>query len=58
MYDWELHGTCTMGKDGKKVTYINEKKEKEVADVLQLFEHKLVFSRVDDKVKQTFILTK
>ncbi len=54
----EHHGTWTMSRGGKKVTYINEKKEKEVVNVLQLSEHKLVFSRVDDSVKQTFILTK
>jgi hypothetical protein len=52
------HGTWVMGEDGKTVTYTNEKKQKGTATILQLTEHQLIFSRVDDDITQTFTLTR
>ncbi|SRR5260221_5210156 len=52
------HGTWQMSEDGKTVTYTNEKKQKETAAILQLTEHQLIFSRVDDDITQTFTLTR
>ena len=53
-----IHGTWVMSEDGTTVTVTNEKNEKIVATIMQLTEHQLVFSRMDDGIKQTFTLTK
>src|SRR5258707_5741729 len=52
------HGTWVMSPDGQTVTYINEKSTKEVATIVQLTEHQLIFSRIDDTIKQIFTLTR
>lgn len=52
------HGTWVMSPDSQTVTYINEKNTKEVATIVQLTEHQLIFSRIDDNIKQTFTLTR
>lgn len=52
------HGTWVMSQDSRTVTYINEKNTKEVATIVQLTAHQLVFSRIDEDIKQTFTLTR
>lgn len=56
---FERHsGMWKMSSDGKTVGLINDNKEKIVATILSLSAHQLVFSRVDDGIKQTFTLTR
>lgn len=51
-------GTWAISNNGKTVDFVSAAKEKSVVTIIELTEHQLVFSRVDDGIKQTFHLVK
>lgn len=51
-------GTFVMSVDGKTVTFINDTKEKSIANIIKLTPHELIFTRVDNGITQTFHLAK